>query len=90
LQFRSLKIVSASLDAADVTVTYASNGQVTTADSASWNSGSTTGTFSFNAPLPDGNYSAILHANGISDIAGNAINRRRGHQLLRFDRRRQP
>ena len=58
--------VGASLVPADLQVTPQATGTPLTPDAVAWDATASTATFSFNAPLPNGNYRATLAATGVA------------------------
>lgn len=77
ISFSFSEDVSASLTAADVTVTPLPSGAALPLTLAGYDTGTNTATFSFSAAvngiLADGRYRATLLAPGVTDAAGNAV-----------------
>jgi hypothetical protein len=71
LTFTFNQNVGASLGLDDLVVSNVVNGSMVTPSSFAYNAATNTATFSFNAPPPDGRYSARLLGGGISGPGGN-------------------
>jgi GH18 family chitinase len=65
--------VSASLDTTDLVVRNTATQSTLIVTSVTWDSGTSTATFSLNNPAPDGTYTATLSGATVSDPAGNPL-----------------
>jgi hypothetical protein len=70
LSFTFNQNVGPSLDLGDIVVQQLPGGPTITPSSLSYNAGTNTATFNFNAPLPDGRFRARLIGSGISGPGG--------------------
>jgi hypothetical protein len=73
LSFDFSRDVSASLSVADILVRNLTTGGTIVPDALSFDASANRAAFSFDAPLPDGNYRATLDADGIEDALGTTL-----------------